>query len=133
MRKYQLASGKILEFNLAGIEQAIELFRAVLNECKNAGLNLNFSSDTQIADVIGQNKEAVLNIFSSQNVLEAVQGCCDKVLYDKKRFSLSLFEEETARADFIGVMFIVGVENLTPFFPQVRLFFDPIQSLFLRA
>lgn len=133
MRKYQLASGKILEFNLAGIEQALELFRAVLCQCKNAGLDLNIMADTQFIDIIGKNREAILNIFSSENVLEAVKNCCDKVLYDKKHFSLSLFEEENARADFIGVMFIVGVENLTPFFPQARSFFEPIQSLFLRA
>ena len=115
------------------VEQAIELFRAVLNECKHAGLDLNFSAETQIVDVIRENQEAILNIFSSENVLEAVKGCCDKVLYNKNHFSLSLFETEEARADFIGVMFIVGVENLTPFFPQVRLFFDPILSLFLRT
>ena len=52
MRKYQLASGKILEFNLAGIEQALELYRAVLSECKNAGLDFNLTDEDKLIDVL---------------------------------------------------------------------------------
>ena len=132
MRKYQLTSGKVLEFNLAGIEQALELFRVVTSECKNAGLDFNFTPETRIIDAIMSNKEALLNIFSSKTVMEAVCECCNKVLYDKKHFSLNLFEEENARADFFSVMVIVGVENLTPFFPQVHLYLEPILNLFLK-
>ena len=132
MRKYQLASGKVLEFNLAGIEQALEVYRAVLNECKNAGLDLTIADGETVLDIILKNKEAVLNIFSSKEVMDAVVGCCDKVLYAGNHFSMSLFEEEQAREDFIGVITIVGVENLRPFFSSLRLFFDSITGLFLR-
>lgn len=133
MRKYQLSSGKVLEFSLAGTEVALELFRKVLNECKNAGLDFNFTEETRIIDAIASNKEALLNIFSSKSVMDAVCECCSKVLYDKKHFSMELFEEEKARADFFSVMVIVGVENLTPFFPQVHSYLEPILSLFLKA
>lgn len=133
MRKYQLSSGKILEFNLAGIETALDLYRAVLSQCKNAGLDLTLTPETQVIEVIGKNKEAVLNIFGSKEVLETVQACCNKVLYDKKHFSLELFEDEKARGDFFGCMVIIGVENLLPFFPYLRSFFEPIVNLFLRA
>lgn len=132
MRKYQLASGKILEFNLAGVETALELHMAILNECKNAGFDLSLTSETQIIEVIGKNKEAILNIFSSKKVMEAVLACCTKVLYDRKHFSLELFEDETAKADFYGCMVIIGVENILPFFPYLRSFFEPIVNLFLK-
>jgi len=133
MRKYLLASGKKLEFNLAGIEQAVELYRAVLNECKNAGLDLTLTNETQLIDVISRNKEAIINIFASKTVMEAVQDCCSKVIYDGKHFSLELFEDEAARADFFGCLVIIGAENILPFFPFLRSFFEPIQNLFLKA
>ena len=132
MRKYQLSSGKILEFNLASIEQALDLYRAVLSECKNAGLDLTLTDETQLIDVISNNKEALLNIFSSKEVMEKVQACCNKVLYDKKHFSLELFEEEGARSDFFGCMILIGVENIIPFFPVLRSFLEPIVNLFLK-
>lgn len=133
MRKYLLSSGKKLDFNLAGIEQAVELYRAVLNECKNAGLDLTLTAETQLIDVIGRNKEALLNIFSSKTVMEAVQACCGRVLYDGKHFSLELFEDEAARADFFGCLVIIGVENILPFFPFLRSYLEPVQNLFLKA
>ena len=57
MRKYQLASGKVLEFNLAGVEQALLVYRAVLHECKGAGLDITVLPEETIADVIIKNKE----------------------------------------------------------------------------
>lgn len=132
MRKYQLASGKVLEFNLAGVEQALLVYRAVLNSCKNAGLDLTIYPEDQIGDVILRNKEALLNIMSSEAVMEAVKGCCDKVLYDKKHFSMSLFEDEKAREDFLPVIVIVGMENIRPFFPVLHSFLDAILNLFLK-
>lgn len=133
MRKFQLASGKVIEFNLATIEQALDVYRAVLNECKNAGLDLSIYEGDTVFDVIMKNKEAVLNIFSSKEVMETIKVCCEKLLYDGKRFSMDIFEEEKAREDFIGVIVVVGVENLRPFFSSLRLFLDQIASLFLRA
>ena len=133
MRKYQLSSGKVLEFNLAGIEQALDLYRAVLAECKNAGLNLEFTEETQFIDLIMKNKEALLNVFGSKNVMDAVLSCCSRVLYDKQHFSLEVFEDEQSRGDFIGCMTIIGVENITPFFPALRSFSDAVLNLFLKA
>lgn len=133
MRKYQLASGKILEFNLAGIEQALELYRAVLSECKNAGLDFNLTEEDKLIDVLLKNKEALLNIASSSNVMEQIKLCCNKVIYNKQKFSMELFEDEKARGDFFAVMVIVGLENIRPFFPSLHMFFDAIASLFLKA
>lgn len=133
MRKYQLASGKILEFNLAGIEQALELYRAVLSECKNAGLDFNLTEEDKLIDVLLKNKEALLNIASSSNVMEQIKLCCNKVIYNKQKFSMEIFEDEKARGDFFAVMVIVGLENIRPFFPSLHMFLDAIASLFLKA
>ena len=133
MRKYQLSSGKVLEFNLAGIEQALELYRAVISECKNAGLNLELTEETQFIDLIMKNKEALLNIFGSKNVMDAVLACCNRVLYNKQRFTLDLFEDECARGDFRGCMTIIGVENISPFFPALRSFSEAVLNLFLKT
>lgn len=133
MRKYQLASGKVLEFNLAGIEQALELYRAVLTECKNAGLDLNIVDANSWLDVISKNKEVILNIASSSTVMEEIKNCCAKVIYDKKKFNMEIFEDEKARGDFFSIMIIVGIENIRPFFPSLHMFFDAIASPFLKA
>lgn len=132
MRKYQLASGKVLEFNLAGVEQALSVYRAVLHECKGAGLDITVLPEETIADVIIKNKEAVLNIMSSEAVMDAVVECCGKVLYDKQHFSIGLFNDEKAREDLLPVIAIVGMETIRPFFPALRSFLDAIQSLFLK-
>lgn len=128
MNKYQLKSGAIVEFNLATIEQGLTLFRSIVYECQKSGLELKMNSDTSIADLLSQNSSALLNVIGSVGVLEAVKGCCDKVLYNKTRFSMELFEDERARGDFFSVMTLVALENLAPFFPEVRSIFSIILS-----
>ena len=56
-------------------------------------------------DIIAENKEAILSIIGSEYVMNAIQECCDKVLYNKQRFSLELFEEPENRADFSAASF----------------------------
>lgn len=146
MLKFQLRSGKHLEFNLAPIDKAIALYRAVIYECKGDKIKLekliegikaiysggevpdNFS----MLDIIAENKEAILSIIGSEYVMQAIQDCCDKVLYNKQRFTLDLFEEVENRADFFGVMIIVALENLSPFFYQPPSFFTMLSAPFLR-
>lgn len=132
MNKFQLKSGAIVEFNLASIEQALALFRAIVFECKNAGLELTMNEDTKLGDLLLKNSPAFLNVIGSELVLEAVKGCCDKVLYNKQRFSMELFEDEKARGDFFGLMVLVALENLCPFFPEARTVFSIILSQFVK-
>ena len=87
----------------------------------------------KVEDVLLKNKEALLNIASSSNVMEQIKLCCNKVIYNKQKFSMELFEDEKARGDFFSVMVIVGLENIRPFFPSLHMFFDAIASLFLKA
>lgn len=133
MLKFQLKSGKIAELNLASIDNALALYRAVIQECKGAGLDISGEDETTIGDLLKKNMEAILNILGSEQVMEAIKGCCDKVLYDKQKFSMDIFEDERARGDFFGLMLLVAVENLRPFFVEMTMFFDLLLSGVLKA
>ena len=129
MRKYKLASGKIVEFELAPVETGLNLFRTVVNETKGTGLKLEIEEGDTIFNLIfGKNADAALAVMSSENVFNAVYECCSRVKYDNKPFTLELFNEEKARQDLLPVIQLVGLENLAPFFPGLRLVFDTLIS-----
>lgn len=132
MLKFQLKSGAKIEYNLASIEQALKLYRALIIECKCAGIDITAKEDETILDIVMKNREALLNIMGSENVLECIKDCCDQVLYNGQRFSMDLFEEEKAREDFFPLMILVGVENVRPFFPSLHTVYSVILSLVLK-
>ena len=131
MLKFQLKSGKKLEIDIAPIETGLNLYRAILIECKGANLDLSVASEDSILDLLLKNKEACLNVLSSENVLEAVKDCCAKVVYDKQRFSMEIFEKVENRKDFIPTMMIVAMENIRPFFEEPHIILDALQGQFL--
>lgn len=133
MQKFMLQSGKVVELSLAPIETALNLYRTIIYECKNAGLDLKIVEGESIADVILKNTEALLNILGSQQVLEAVQECSAKNLYDKQRFSMELFEDEKARGDFLPLIYLTAVENIRPFFPNLHTIFSMAEDVFLKG
>lgn len=146
MLKFQLKSGKLLELNLAPIEKALALYRAIVYECKGDKVRIDklvqalkaaysgeeIPENISMLDIIAENKEAILSVIGSEYVMNAIQECCDKVIYNKQRFSLELFEEQENRADFFGVMVIVALENLSPFFYQTPTYFTMLSAPFLR-
>lgn len=133
MLKFQLQSGKRLELDIASVESGLALCRAITIECKGAGLDLSVVEGDTIMSVLLKNIEALLNVFSSENVLEAIKDCCDKVVYDRQRFSMELFEKVENRKDFIPIMIIVATENIRPFFEEPHTILNAIQSQFLPA
>lgn len=146
MLKFQLKSGKHLELNLAPIDKALNLYRAIIYECKGDKIKLEklvnalkvayaggeVQEGFSILDVLVDNKEAILSIIGSEYVMNAIQECCDKVLYDKQRFTLELFDDPKNRADFFGIMVIVALENLSPFFYQTPTYFTMLSAPFLK-
>lgn len=128
MLKFQLKSGRKLELDIAPIDLGLNLYRSILVECKGAGLNLTIAEEDTILSILMKNKEAVLNVLSSENVLEAVKDCCQKVVYDKQRFSMELFNKVENRKDFFSVMMIVALENIRPFFDEPHIILDALQS-----
>ena len=73
--KYELQSGKIVEMDLATMPQALNLYRAVIQECKGAGLDVSTATDTTLGDMLVKNQEALLNIIGSEIVINAIQNC----------------------------------------------------------
>lgn len=132
MQKFMLQSGKVVELSLAPIEIALNLYRTIICECKNSGLDLKIVEGETIADIILKNTEALLNILGSQQVFEAVQECSAKNLYDKQRFSMELFEDEKARGDFLPLIYLTAVENIRPFFPNLHTIFSMVEDAFLK-
>lgn len=132
MLKFELQSGKILEIDLAKTEDAWNLYCAIVNECKGTGLDLKIAEEDTIADLIMRNTEALLNIISSKQVLEATKDCSLRNLYDKQKFSMDLFEDEKARGDFIPVMAVTAIENIRPFFPNLHIILGQVESGFLK-
>lgn len=131
MLKFQLKSGKKLEIDIAPIETGLNLYRAILNECKGANLDLEATTEDTIYSMLLKNKEACLNVLSSESVLEAIKDCCAKVVYDKQRFNMELFNKIENRKDFIPTMMIVAMENIRPFFEEPHTILDALQSQFL--
>lgn len=128
MLKFQLKSGKKLELDIAPIDLGVNLYRSILIECKGTGLDITIAEEDTILSVLMKNKEAVLNVLSSENVLEAVKDCCQKVVYDKQRFSMELFNKVENRKDFFSVMMLVALENIRPFFDEPHIILDALQS-----
>lgn len=122
----------MIEFSLAPIDKALALYRAVVSESRGAGLDLQITGEMTLADLLLKNTETILKVLGSEYVMDAVKECSDKVIYNGERFNMNLFEEEDSRADFFGVMILVALENLTPFFPEARIISSPILSQFLK-
>ena len=93
--------------------------------------NINRSLYLDVKSVLMKNKEAVLNVLSSELVLDAVKACCDKVVYDKQRFNMGIFEDVNNRKDFIPLMMIVAMENIRPFFAEPHIILDSLSAQFL--
>lgn len=127
--KFQLHSGKKVEMNLVPMPQALALYRSIIQECKGAGLDISGATEKTIAQLLMKNIDAILNIISSETVINAIQDCCSKVVYDNQRFSLEVFEDEKARGDFFGLMTLVAVENLRPFFPSLHSLFTTLSAM----
>nr|DAT59093.1 MAG TPA: tail assembly chaperone protein [Caudoviricetes sp.]DAV00859.1 MAG TPA: tail assembly chaperone protein [Caudoviricetes sp.] len=134
MLKFQLKSGKMVELNLAPMDNALYLYRTIIHECKGAGLDITAVDGESIAAVLTKNIDALLSVIGSEYVLEAIKGCADKVIYDKQRFNMEIFDrDEKARGDFFPLMTLIAVENIRPFFPSLNSVSSAIESLLLRS
>ena len=132
MNKYKLKSNKNVEINLAPIETALSLYRAVIHECKGAGLDLTIAEETTVADLFKNNIDAILSVMGSELVLETAKDCAVHCLYDNQKFSMDLFEDRKTRVDFIPFMTLIIIENLRYFFEEAHIIFDVVQSQIIK-
>lgn len=130
MDKFILKSGKVVELAVAPIDVSLALYRAIISECKKA--DLDFNGQENFLELLSNNIPAILNIIGSEEVFECIEACCEKVVYDKKRFSKDLFEDIEARQDYFGLMQLVAIENIRPFFLNLHTVFNAMLSLVLK-
>jgi hypothetical protein len=129
-----LASGAVLEIQMASFEKAHKLLKVVTKEIE--GVKLAFGLNGSIKDMFTMDvNDATLNTFkdvfarllSSDAVEEALWACLATVTYDKKRVTKDLFnDDEAARCDFLVMQKEVMVYNLTPFFKNLGLLLSGI-------
>lgn len=129
--KFQLQSGKKIELDIAPIQTCLDLYRVIVQECKGANLDLTIASEDTLLSLFQKNIGAILNVISSEAVLEAVKDCCAKVVYDKQKFSMDLFEKVENRKDFIPLMAVVAIENIRPFSAEPHIILNALEAQFL--
>lgn len=127
MQKYILKSGKVIEFDYAPIDKALNLYQAVILASQGTGLDLTATEETMLSDLFNRNIDTWLAIRSSSAVIEAVKDCAIHCLYDKAKFDIERFEKDN-RADLIPMLELVCMENLRPFMPKAHIFFDVVLS-----
>lgn len=131
--KFQLQSGKKVEIDIAPVEVCWKLYCTIISECKGVGLDLTVAESDTVLSMILKNIETALTVVSSESVLEATKDCCAKVVYDKQRFSMDLFEKVENRRDFIPVMALTAMENIRPFFNEPHTILNTLEAQFLMS
>lgn len=127
MDRYILNSGKIVEFNLAPIAVAKNLYKAVVLAARGH-LDITKADEQTIMQLLLDNIDALLSIMGDDAVIQAVEDCAKHILYDKQKFCDDLFEIEKNRPDYMPVMTLVCIENLRYFFAKAHIIFDAVLS-----
>lgn len=135
--KMTLKSGAILDITRSPFVISHKLFKTVLREMKGVSLKLGLKEgqtigglfDLQLTDeAINTAKDGILTLLSSQEIEDALWECFDRVLYNNKKITKNLFDDEKICEDYHEVCKNVLGENLKPFqnglvslFPALRL------------
>src|SRR6185503_11722971 len=111
-REIKMPSGATLKIQAAPFAQAKTLYQAILEETKA----IDFKQEGEVGNLI---KTAVMTVFSSRKVEEALWACLPKCLYNSGQGDLKIdkdtFEPLMARGDYVLVCVEVGKENILPF------------------
>lgn len=117
-----LKSGAELEATLCSFDVAEELLQAVTQEM--AGINMSFSgidmNDIMNSELSGSSINTIKNMVSAVIVSPKIQACVWKCLAratrDNVKITREMFEDVSARSDYLEIMKEVLVFNLSPFF-----------------
>ena len=127
--KYQLKSGAKLEINEASIGQCWGLYQSVCNSLKKDGLSLPDLTNMSFLEIIRENPVAILNLLSSDELLESILECAKQCLYRGQKIDLEIFEKN--KGDFFPVLQAIALENLRPFFPDYHIVFQGLMDYLL--
>lgn len=131
MKKYILASGKKVEITLCPTEMTMELYYRVLGVMQKCGIEAKLNENEKLIDLLLNNLNVLIGIMGSKEVVEAIKDLCVKVIYDGKRFSMDIFEDEKNKQDLFPILLLVAIVNVEPFFPQLRIVFSALTEMIL--
>ena len=133
MKNVPLASGATLGFQMARFDVGMNLFNVTFKEM----IGVPFGSqgaDFDFAELfkmdVGQLKDLVLKVITSDKVQEAIWKCMETCTYQSLNDQVGLkinrntFESEEARGDFFLVAWEVATLNLFPFFKNLKSLFS---------
>ena len=129
MERIQLSSGNKVNITLAPITDSFRLFQEVVKAFKQNGLEIKLDRNSELSfmDIFEKNASAclggLLDIISSQKVIDCIMDCCSRCTYDngqQQKINMNLFDDEELRGDYFEVLVAVAKANLLPFFPALR-------------
>ena len=110
-----LDSGAVLDLTLAPFEAGHKLLKAVMREIEQVNVSKEALSGEMNEGALNTIKSLLARLIYSDAVEAALWPCMDRALYNNKRISKDLFEDEAARADYLPVVKEVLLFNLSPF------------------
>lgn len=119
-----LPSGKILRASLCDFKTGQNLMTAVLKILKQNDFNPNSEVDS-----LNFIKSVFADIFSNQEITDAVFLCMSKALYDGEKVTHELFEKVEVRKDYIHIMKEIAFFNLAPFSDGLFSMFTELPEL----
>lgn len=109
MKEVKLPSGAVLNINVAPFKDSRNLYQAVLEEGKALKLDPGAEIDVNLY------KDLACIFLASKKVENALWVCMGRCLYNGMKIVEDTFEPESARDDYLRVMFEVAKENVLPF------------------
>lgn len=121
MRTHTLKSGRKLRIEAASFRKSKDLFDAVSKEIKANNFDPKAEFDINFV------KNIALGLVSSPNVEAALWPCFTKCLYhDNTKVDSDLFEDVSAREDYLEICLEVCKENILPFTKNLSSKYEPI-------
>lgn len=135
--KMTLNSGAVLDITRSPFTISHKLFKTVLKEMRNVNLRLGLKDGQTLGnlaqleltdDALNTAKDGIVTLLSSQEIEDVLWECMPRVLYNNKKITKELFDDEKACEDYIPIAKEVLGFNLLPFrksleslFPNLRL------------
>lgn len=139
MIKYELPSNKILSLETADTESALSLLRLIIKRASLLNIDFNIKAEDTLKDVLVKNQALLMSLISEEDINEAILLCGAKALYGKQKIIINgelnkeLFEDPAARNDYIGIMYLIAMETLEPFFPSLHTLFQTARVFFVKS
>lgn len=127
MKEVILPSKAVLKIQPAPFADSKALYMTLLEEAKTLKMDPEANVDVNLF------KDIFCVGFSSKKVEAAVWKCMEKCLYNDMKILGDTFEPESAREDYMTVMFEVAQENIRPFtkslYAQFKVFSGMMASV----